>query len=313
MAKVSLQVKYLSNRNYVREISVEEKHTGTFLFTFGFYDNYVSQVIRAGNCISLLSSTFEITRHNFWNTHYFEDITRFIFWTFNKSFLLILAEELQKLRSADINRCHELLSNNFIPYNDALMDDDTDEELRWGIVKNRNLLKDEKFRKMYALDRQNRTVLLVEIEKRKSLLNGWADEKKERVGITDPLSIKEHIPSFMEILIPTNGSAEETLSFIKQKITEANFEFDIFSLVERYPNGKNQYGLNGNIAAAIDFFYQLGYFKNEYSLEQIFKSYSCQTGNTIGKLKVFISEFRHDNSYIKHTAKLKALKINKPM
>ena len=89
------------------------------------------------------------------------------------------------------------------------------------------------------------------------------------------------------------------------------FEFDIFSLVERFPNGKNQYGLNGCIAAAIDFFYQLGYFKSEYTLEQIFKAYSSYTGNSIGKLKVFISEFRHDNSYIRHTAKLKALKINK--
>ena len=87
----------------------------------------------------------------------------------------------------------------------------------------------------------------------------------------------------MEILIPTNGSAEETLSFIKQKITEANFfEFDIFSIVERFPNGKNRYGLNGNIAAAIDFFYQLGYFKNDYNLEQIFKAYSSYTGNTMG-------------------------------
>ena len=95
--------------------------------------------------------------------------------------MLILTEELQKLRSADINRCHELLNNNFIPYNDALMDDDTDEELRWGIVKNRNLLKDDKFGKMYSLDRQNRTALLAEIEKRKSILNGWADEKKESV------------------------------------------------------------------------------------------------------------------------------------
>lgn len=65
MAKVSLQVKYLSNRNYIREISVEGKHTDNFFFSFGFYDDYVSQVIRAGNCLALLSSTFEITRHNF--------------------------------------------------------------------------------------------------------------------------------------------------------------------------------------------------------------------------------------------------------
>ncbi len=49
-----------------------------------------------------------------------------------------------------MDRCHELLNNNFIPYHDSLMDDDNDEELRWGIVKNGYLLKNEKFRKMYA-------------------------------------------------------------------------------------------------------------------------------------------------------------------
>ena len=113
---MSLQVKYLSNRNYVREIPVEGKHTGKFLFSVSFYDDYVTWVIRAGNCITLLSSPFKITRYNFWNTHYFEDISRFVFWTFNKSFLLVLSEEIQKLKPTGINRCHELLTDNFIPY-----------------------------------------------------------------------------------------------------------------------------------------------------------------------------------------------------
>lgn len=311
MAKVSLQVKYLSNKNYVREVSVEGKHADRFFFKFGFYNNYVLQVIRIGNCITLLSSSFDISRDNFWNTHYFEDITRFTFWTFNKSFLLILTEKLQKLTPTNINRCHELLSNNFVPYNDSPTDDDPDEELAWCIIKNGYLLKDEKFKKLYALDKQNRIALLEELSKRNDLINRWAGEKKESMEVTDPPLIKEHILSFMEILNPTNGSAEETLRFIEQKTSEANFEFKIFSLVVRFPNGKNQYGLNGCIAAAIDFFYQLGYFKNDYNLLQIFKAYSSHTGNTIGKLKVFISEFRHDNSYIKHTAKLKALKIHK--
>ena len=93
--------------------------------------------------------------------------------------------------------------------------------------------------------------------------------------------------------------------FYQTKNKRSNFDFNIFSFIEQFPNDKNRYGLNGCIAAPIDFFYQMGYFKNDYNLEQIFKA--SHTGNTIGKLKVFISEFRHDNSYIKHAAKLKAL------
>jgi hypothetical protein len=65
------------------------------------------------------------------------------------------------------------------------------------------------------------------------------------------------------------------------------------------------------MAAIIDFFYQLHYFKKEYNLDEIFKAYLNYSRNTIGKLKSFISEFRQDNSYIKHFDKLKKLKINK--
>ena len=51
MARVSLQVKYLSNRNYVRETSVEGKHTGKFFFTISFYDDYYVN----GKCILFIA------------------------------------------------------------------------------------------------------------------------------------------------------------------------------------------------------------------------------------------------------------------
>ncbi|MEP7110542.1 MAG: hypothetical protein ABI760_21290 [Ferruginibacter sp.] len=310
MGKVSIPTKYLSNRNYIREVSVEGKHSGKFYFRFSIYELYVAQIIRAGNCITLLSSPFEITRDNFWNTHYFEDITRHLFWTFNKSFLLVLMDKIETLSPTILNRCHELLNHNFQPYYDRPSEDNLDEELQWCYIKNRNLIKDEKFKKMYALHQQNRNALLEALEKRNTLLNGPADEKKENVSNSEFATSKEENLSLISTLNLVNGSAEETLHYIVQKIEAARFEYNIFAPVSRLPNGKNPYGLNGCIAAAIDFFYQLGYFKNEYNLEQIFKAYSSYTGNTIGKLKVFISEFRYDNSYIKHTAKLKKLKID---
>jgi hypothetical protein len=81
--------------------------------------------------------------------------------------------------------------------------------------------------------------------------------------------------------------------------------------IDKLSNGKNPYGLNGAIGAMIDFFYQHNYFKKEYNLEEIFKAYFAYTGNAIAKLKTFLSEFRHENSYIKHFEKLKQLKVSK--
>jgi hypothetical protein len=101
------------------------------------------------------------------------------------------------------------------------------------------------------------------------------------------------------------------MKFIQSKLEEAGFELQLLSKVDKLPNGKNGYGLNGAIAATIDFFYQYNYFSNAYSIQQIFKAYSNYTGNSIAKLSSFLSEFRQDNSYIKHFDKLKRLKINK--
>lgn len=59
------------------------------------------------------------------------------------------------------------------------------------------------------------------------------------------------------------------------------------------------------------FFYQMNYFKKEYSLEETFEAYLQYSGNSIGKLKTFMSEFRQDKSFMKYTDKLKALKNRK--
>ena len=117
--------------------------------------------------------------------------------------------------------------------------------------------------------------------------------------------------SFLNMLEPISGSPEETYTCHLLGRREAGFEFNLFSPVPRLENGKNPYGLNGCMAAMIDHFYQLRYFKKDYTLEQIFKAYLMCSGNSIGKLKTFISEFRYDNSFIKHAGMLKKLKIRK--
>ncbi|MGI8637351.1 MAG: hypothetical protein ACR2KZ_18305 [Segetibacter sp.] len=133
----------------------------------------------------------------------------------------------------------------------------------------------------------------------------------EAVDIPKAEIVEEKTIPFLEVLRPLSDNPAETLNFIISKLEEANFEFNLLSKVDKLPNGKNPYGLNGAIAAMIDFLYQYIYFKKEYSLEEIFKAYTSYTGNSIAKLKIFLAEFRQDNSYLKHFQKLKKLKINK--
>ena len=62
MAKVGFATKFLSNRNYIKEVSVEGKTTNKFNFSIGFYDQYAAQILRSGNCITLLSNKITITK-----------------------------------------------------------------------------------------------------------------------------------------------------------------------------------------------------------------------------------------------------------
>lgn len=311
--KVGFATKFLSNHYYLNEVPVEGQTTSKFNFKIGFNDQYAAQIITTGNCITLLSNHITLTDESFWNTNYFENLTKYVFWTFNESFLLKLIEKMEILKLPVLKRCAELLQKHFIPYVEPLPDH-PNEELKWCFVKNENLKKDPKFSQMYLLDEQNRTAILHTIEKR---IVESSKPLSQPVTVAEPATLEDLIPppakplSFLEMLEPINGSPEETLQFIKQKIEEAGFKDNLFSPIPKSDNGKNQYGLNGRIAAMIDCFYQLRYFKKEYTLEQIFKAYLQYSGNSIGKLKTFISEFRNNNSYIKHAEMLKKLKIKK--
>ena len=126
--KVGFVTKLLSNRMYLNEVSVEGKTSNKFNFKIGWYDLYAAQIIRNGNCITLLSNSFVLDKRTFWNTNYFEDLTRYVFWTFNKSFLATLTDAIETLSPITLQRCAELLRDNFTPYDDKL-EENADEEL----------------------------------------------------------------------------------------------------------------------------------------------------------------------------------------
>ncbi len=224
--------------------------------------------------------------------------------------MLKIIEKADSLKLSVLDRCLKLLKENFVPYGKE-PDESTDEELLFCFRKNGNLKRDAKFDQMYRLDEENRTAILFAVEKK---INELSETLTEPESPKPSMADSEFQPiadtvSFLNALKPLNNNPTETLNFITAKLEEAKFELKLLSKVDKLPNGKNPYGLNGAIAAMIDFFYQHNYFKKENDLEDIFKAYTAYTGNSIAKLKPFLSEFRQDNSYIKHFEKLKQLKL----
>jgi len=92
--KISYATKYISNRYFLNEVSVEGKKSRKLHFKLGNYDLYAAQIMTIGNCITLLSAPFSISDISFWNINHFEDLAKYVFWTFNQSFLLKLVEQL---------------------------------------------------------------------------------------------------------------------------------------------------------------------------------------------------------------------------
>lgn len=294
--KISFSTKWLSNHYYLSEVPVEGRKSRKSYFTFWANGNLIQQIIRAGNCCTLLSTPMDMTEDNFWRPSHFDDFVRYVFWTFKDVFLVQILERMKTLRPETLLGYSNLLEGNLIPFEGELPED-ADHELTLCWLKNVSLKKDEAFARMYSLDQHNRRIVL-------DALKGSATAETASIGKNRP---KE--PGFLDLLTPMDGSPEKTLQFIIARIGEAGFKFRLFSPVQRLSVDKNPYGFNGCLAAMIDFFYQHGYFKNEFLLDQVFVAYFAFSGNSVGKFKVFLSEFRQDRSYKKHMDKLKALKI----
>ena len=313
--KISLATKYLSNRRYLNEVPVEGKKNSKFQFHLGNYDLYAAQIIRTGSCITLLSSPMTVTEESFWNTTHFEDLAKYVFWTFNKSFLLKLLDRVENESPAILARFQDLLLENPVPYREPVPSN-ADEELRFCYMKNRNLQKDAKFQLMYSLDEQNRKVFLNAVEKKiaRSVLAPFIGEA---VPPPPPSTHDVEKPKdgpildFLKLVRPMNGSPEETLRFITNQTEQAGYKWPLFSPVQRLNNGKNPYGFNGAIAAMIYHFQQLGYIDKGHRFDDVFKAYLTYSQNGIGKLPTFLANYRQDNQYRKYLSNLKDLKINK--
>jgi hypothetical protein len=160
---------YLSRRYYLNEVPVEGKTNSKFFRRLGMYKEYISQILRTGNCISLISTPITIEEESFWNTNHFEDLAKYVFWTFNKSFLLKLLANVEGQKSPLLLRCRELLLENPVAYNEP-PPADADDELLFCYRKHKSMKKYEYYTAVQVLDEQNRKEFLGAVEKRIAIL-----------------------------------------------------------------------------------------------------------------------------------------------
>ncbi|MEP6951377.1 MAG: hypothetical protein ABI863_18960 [Ginsengibacter sp.] len=90
--RISLFYKFLSSKFYLTEVPVENKKT---LLLPGFFWRSLARdtmkIIRTGSCITLLSDYVPIEAKTFFRLLYFEDYSKYVFWTFNDNFLIDLS------------------------------------------------------------------------------------------------------------------------------------------------------------------------------------------------------------------------------
>ncbi|MDQ2862503.1 MAG: hypothetical protein M3R50_02425 [Bacteroidota bacterium] len=308
--KIGFFYKYLSSKFYLTEIPVENKKT--VLLHWSFWRSHAKdaiKIIRTGSCITLLSDFVPIEAKTFFRLLFFEDYAKYVFWTFNDNFLIDLSGNVLLIDNDNIDSCIKILRLYPVAY-DQKLNTGVDEEISYCYRKIASLKKDKKFDKMFGLDLQNRKIVLELLEKR-LVTNGKGENDKNGLCPIepDPAINQPREISFLDMVNPTNGSIENTLSYIETKIIEANFPHNIFHTIKKTKKGINQAGLNSEIAAMVNVFQVKGYFKKGFTFKEIYKSFGIYTKNKSGKDYDY-SFFVEDYNFKKYLQNLKSLEIN---
>jgi len=311
--KIGFFDKILSRKFYLTEVPVENKRTVLLhWFFWRSYSKDTMKIIRTGSCITLLSDFVPIEAKTFFRMLYFEGYAKYVFWTFNNNFIIDLSRNILLINEDNIKSCIEILRLYPKSYDEKLNNGE-DSEISFCYRKILSLKKDRKFDQMFALDVNNRKTVLRLLEER------MVETKKGEEIEKDLSSIKPEITSyppveisFLEMLIPINGSKENTVSYIESKIIEARFPHNIFHTITKTKKGANQTGLNSEIAAMVIVFQEKGYFKKEFTFKEIYKSFGVYTQNKSGKDYdySFFAEDYHFKKYLEYLEPVEIANIN---
>lgn len=303
--KIHWPIKALSNKNYISEVSIDGKKTSRFNFHLGYFDLYIAQVMRSGNCLTLLSSPISFSAEHFKNANLLEDMVKYVFWTFNESFLLRAINFLPRLTQSELQTSQQFLENNPTAFG-TIDGNNADEELVWCLVKNEHLKADPKFVMMYQKDEENRKALLEAVMER---INSLATVAEENDIPAASAKVSPEIPvAFLDMLMPLDNDVQNTLSYIQSIIKEAQFPHNIFLHQPKDRKGRNQTGLNSEIAAMVYLFQKKGYFLPKFTFKEIFRAFGIHSGNSSGKDYDY-SYFTEDYSFGKYLKLLQSANI----
>ncbi|HUZ61227.1 MAG TPA: hypothetical protein VMU83_20795 [Hanamia sp.] len=270
------------------------------------------KIIRTGSCITLLSDFVPIEAKTFFRMLYFEGYAKYVFWTFNNNFIIDLSRNILLINEDNIKSCIEILRLYPKSYDEKLNNGE-DSEVSFCYRKILSLKKDKKFDQMFDLDVNNRKTVLRLLEERMDEMKKDEENEKDLSSIeTEPANHEPEEISFLDMIIPINGSKENTLSYIESKIIEARFPHNIFHTIRKTKKGANQTGLNSEIAAMVIVFQGKGYFKKEFTFREIYKSFGIYTQNKSGKdydYSFFVEDY-HFKKYLEYLESLEIININ---
>lgn len=311
--KIGFFYKILSNKFYLTEVPVENKRTVLLhWFFWRSHSKDTMKIIRTGSCITLLSDFVPIEAKTFFRMLYFEGYAKYVFWTFNSNFIIDLSRNILLINEENIKSCIEILRLYPKSYDEKLNNGE-DSEISFCYRKILSLKKDRKFDQMFALDVNNRKTVLRLLEERMKEIKKGEEIEKDLPSIKPEISnYQAKEISFLEMLLPVNGSTENTISYIESKIIEARFPHNIFHTIRKTKKGANQTGLNSEIAAMVIVFQDNGYFKKEFTFKEIYKSFGIYTQNKSGKDYdySFFAEDYHFKKYLEYLEPVEIANIN---
>jgi hypothetical protein len=312
--KVSWTTKYISNRNYIQEVSIDGNKTSVFKKKMGYHELFVPEVMRNGNCLTLLTSNFDFSLAAFKNLNLLETIVKYVFWTFNEGFLLQLSDFIKTYSIDSLEHIEKLLTENRAAYQEPITNQ-ADEELQWCMLKNSRLRGDKNFETMYEKDASNRNKVLAIVQQiianKKNKVPPAENNKKPMGGKVKAPLIPNRV-LFSETLQPIEGSTNNTINIIKDLLQTAKAKYDIFLPFKKTKANKNPKGFNGTMAATISFFYEQKYFKPKFSKEEIMEAFLNEYAIIIPKYKGSFLMFTNDYDFETLIKRLKRLEI-KPL
>lgn len=327
---VNLQTRLNSGlRNYFYAVSVENQIVPKKRW-FGIWPEsdieFASKVIQKGNILSLVEFEYSIDKDSFWDQAIYSRLVLGTFWTFNAVFRFKLVSSIHEFGYEEALVYYKELDLNFYPYQSVPII--RGGEYEWARLKKYPIAaQTEDLKRVFEYDYRSRLAVklalkshclyLLRSRQRVIPVTPLPDLDKmpadENPGLPALMNVTQSLParrSFLEMLKPIDTGPAITLGIIKSSLELAKAPRNIFSppiltLAEKKPKG-----FNGTVGAMVSFFFELKFFNDQFSKEDIVEAFLADYKIEIPKYKGNFNFFDNDYYYNDLIKRLKKLKIS---